>query len=285
MKVRKMVGPLLIVGIIITIIIYKIIFGANKEIDRYYRAAYENKYIYHALGGIEGKTYLNTISALDQSYKKGARFFETDINFTKDKKLVLAHGWSKSDYIKKLGVHYNADHPIPTLEEFKKFKIKNVYEPASFKDLVAYMKKHKDMYVMIDIGKRNYEKTKSLYLEIVEECEKDNNILQRFITGSHTKEMVKAIQDSYKFKLNNLYFSEIANQENDFKTINDFIKYCQQNNITSFSTSSDQFSKAVAKEFCDSKLISYIFTVNDKTEAKQYFKFGATIVGTDFLYD
>lgn len=47
--------------------------------------------IAHAGGGLAGKTYLNTLEALDQSIKLGYKFIEIDINSTRDSVYVLSH--------------------------------------------------------------------------------------------------------------------------------------------------------------------------------------------------
>ena len=52
----------------------------------------DNRYIMHALGGMDGKySYTNSIDALERTYAEGYRLFEVDVSFTSDNKLVLAH--------------------------------------------------------------------------------------------------------------------------------------------------------------------------------------------------
>ena len=64
----------------------------------------QSNYIRHALGGLDTYQYLNTIEALENSYKKGFRLFEVDVRFTSDDKLVLTHGWEEVDYIERMGI-------------------------------------------------------------------------------------------------------------------------------------------------------------------------------------
>lgn len=50
--------------------------------------------IAHAGGAVGGQTYSNSLEALDDSYGRGCRLFELDIQWTSDGKLVLLHDWS-----------------------------------------------------------------------------------------------------------------------------------------------------------------------------------------------
>lgn len=169
----------LIFIVIICIIIYKY---THEENLKYLNTVKKSSYMAHALGGIDGENYTNSQDALEKNYEKGVRLFEVDINLTADGKLVCVHGWKKSDYENKMGIEYNSDNNIMTYEEFKNVKIKGKYTTMGFDNLVDYMKKYKDIYVMIDIGKKSYEETKRIYSEILN-ITKDSSILNRFITG------------------------------------------------------------------------------------------------------
>ena len=56
------------------------------------------KTIAHALGGLDGNTYLNSEEVFLYYYEKGQRFFEADICFTKDKIAVISHDWNNVNY-------------------------------------------------------------------------------------------------------------------------------------------------------------------------------------------
>lgn len=81
-----------------------------------------------------------------------------------------------------MGIEYNSDSNIMTYEQFKNVKIKSKYTTMGFDNLVDYMKKYKDIYVMIDIGKKSYEETKKIYSQILNTT-RDNSVLNRLITG------------------------------------------------------------------------------------------------------
>ena len=96
----------------------------------------QSNYIRHALGGLDTYQYLNTIEALENSYKKGFRLFEVDVRFTSDDKLVLTHGWEEVDYIERMGISYDEQNSIPTYKEFMNYKIQGRYSATSFNDFV-----------------------------------------------------------------------------------------------------------------------------------------------------
>jgi arylsulfatase A-like enzyme len=50
-------------------------------------------FVAHAGGGIKGRSYTNSLEALDENYRRGFRFFELDFNWTSDNQLVCIHDW------------------------------------------------------------------------------------------------------------------------------------------------------------------------------------------------
>lgn len=59
----------------------------------------------HAMGGLDGKDYLNSIDGFYPAYEKGYRIFEMDILLTSDNVAVGKHrwGWNLSDPTTKKG--------------------------------------------------------------------------------------------------------------------------------------------------------------------------------------
>lgn len=134
--------------------------------NEYRETVASSSYMLHALGGDGPRTYLNSLEVAEHRYREGARLFEADVSLTADHKLVLAHGWSKHDYVSRYGLPYTADSPVPTHAEFKSWKIQGHYETADIQDFVLFMQDHSDAFVMIDIGNQEYEETKDIYTEL-----------------------------------------------------------------------------------------------------------------------
>lgn len=272
------------------------LFAINKQflmennLDKYRKTVQTQKYMMHALGGANGKnSYINSVEVLRELYMSGYRLYEVDINLTSDDKAVLVHGWSKADYEKRIGiVNYDINaidskgKYIPTFNNFMNFQIQGKYAASSFQELVDFMKSAKDMFVMIDIGRRTYDETKHIY-EVLVSATADDQILKRFIVGGHTKDMISAVRDTYDFELYNLYLASEDKREADWLEIKGFINYCHENGISSFSVSSKVYDKEIAGLMDESDLICYVFTVNSISEEEKFRKLGVEIVGTDFL--
>lgn len=112
------------------------------------------EYNAHALGNYRGHTMTNSKEALENSYKTGFRFFETDIQRTSDGHFVAYHLWTKAD-ADNLHIQYNAQQPVPDLKTFLNYRyLTNVFPagltPLTLEDIFDFMKKHGDVTVMFD---------------------------------------------------------------------------------------------------------------------------------------
>lgn len=259
----------------------------------YLRTVKRNRYIMHALGGVEKTySYTNSVDALALSYQEGYRLFEVDVNYTLDGKLVLVHGWKKKDYNERIGME-NCNQKIlkkekmyiPSYKNYMKFRIQGHFQASDFAGLLRFMKTHKDMYVMLDIGSKNYEETVKIYSDIVETAKKEDaeKVLKRLIVGGHTREMMDAVRSVYDFRLFNFYFAKDEKREAEVFTPEDFILYCKENHFQSFSIDSGVFTDEIAEKMKNSGLIIYVFAINDEEVAQQFLEKGATVIGTDFL--
>ncbi|OKP81736.1 hypothetical protein A3844_25475 [Paenibacillus helianthi] len=53
-----------------------------------------HRIVAHAMGGINGHTYTNTLEAFAANYEQGSRIFEADLLLTTDEQLVARHEWT-----------------------------------------------------------------------------------------------------------------------------------------------------------------------------------------------
>lgn len=104
------------------------------------------QYIAHAAGEASWYRYTNSLEALDNSYGKNFRYFEIDLETTKDGKIVLLHDW---DYSMKH--FYKTEEKIYTLEEFKKLTLRDNLTKMTWDDLAAWMKEHPSAYIITDV--------------------------------------------------------------------------------------------------------------------------------------
>lgn len=290
---RIIIGLVLVLAVLCGIIYWcgKNSVSKEKIMKNYRSTLADSRYMLHALGGMNGTdSYTNSIDALEKNYADGYRLFEVDVNLTSDHKVVLVHGWNKKDYKQRIGMeNYNQEKAdekgryVPDYDEFMQFRIMGKYKASSFGELMDFMRKHRDMYVMIDVGNRTYDDTCDIYQAMVDAADSDDRVLQRLIVGGHTKDMISAVKSTYDFSLYNLYFAAESKREPDLTAPEDFIAYCDENDITSFSVAGSVYTQEVASVLDKSDLICYVFTVNDAAEAEKFFNMGVEITGTDFL--
>lgn len=171
---------------IILIICFGVFYYNYFNLRDYKQTIENSSYIVHGLGGIDGQACTNSEEALQASYNNGLKLFKVDVEMTLDGKLVCVHGWSKTDYEDRLGMQYNEENSIKSYDELLSKKIKDKYTSMRFEDLVSFMEEHKDIYVMIDLGRKDYEETKQIYQEILKITD-NRKILNRMITGRADK--------------------------------------------------------------------------------------------------
>ena len=216
----------------------------EQAVDDYLALIERTDYCAHALGGIDGSRYTNSLEALWRSYEGGARLFEADIHLTSDGRAVLVHGFAKNDYLKRIGAEYypekykkSGEDYIPAYDEFMSWRIQGRYQPLDMAMLADFINAHPDTYVLADVWAQDYEGTKAVYTAICEDCGYDEPVLSHIIGGGHTQDMIRAVKEVYDFPLLNLYYSD--EMINDDFSPQDFIDYCKQEGVISYSCSDE----------------------------------------------
>ena len=109
---------------------------------------YQDYFIAHAGGNIDGINYTNCLEALDLSYSKGCKLFELDLMVTSDGKYVAAHDW---EHYKKITGYLGIidDKPL-TEEEFLSLKIHGKYTPMNMDRINLWFQNHRDAILVTD---------------------------------------------------------------------------------------------------------------------------------------
>ena len=94
--------------------------------------------IAHAGGGLDGKTYTNSIAALDASYARGFRTFEVDFLRTWDDVFVCGHDWGRLGGARLLA------------ENFELVRSRMDPKPCTLDELVAWVEAHPDASLVSD---------------------------------------------------------------------------------------------------------------------------------------
>ncbi|MGB5834767.1 MAG: hypothetical protein WBG92_22665, partial [Thiohalocapsa sp.] len=106
--------------------------------------------IAHAGGGIDGKTYSNSIAALDRNLAAGFRWFELDFQWTADGELVCGHDWGATMQ-RNYGLSF--DGP-PTRAEFDRVMKGRSDLPCTIETLRQWLDRHSEARIVTDFKAR-----------------------------------------------------------------------------------------------------------------------------------
>lgn len=244
--------------------------------------AWENyRTIAHALGGLDGKNYLNSKESFIESYEKGCRLFEVDLVRTSDQVWVCRHSWNQS-----LGQWEEEGKKILTADEFLNAPIYGKYTPMSFRDLLILLKDYPDAFVLLDSKQysiRNYSKTiedYAEYLEIAAEADAKES-LDQIIPEIYNEAMFPGTALAYRFPS---YIYSLW-QEYTIEEIYEIGDFCQEKGIPAVTVYDEYWTEEIQNIFDSRKILVYVYTVNDFDKAAYYMENGAAGICTDTLLE
>ncbi|WAW15518.1 stalk domain-containing protein [Peptostreptococcus equinus] len=238
----------------------------------------QNKFIAHALGGVDGFKYTNTKEAMESSYNKGIRVLEGDLTMTSDGKLVLCHSFSK-EYLKAYKLPENWSSEKPTQKKFLSEKIKGKYTTLSFEDIANYMKEHKDVYFVVDLKDNSTSNVNKSYKELLRVGKNvDTEILKRIIPQINNSHMYKPIMNIYNFK--SMIYTIYDKNE---KEISKAIDFSFEHGIKILSINNANISKDLQDKINNTGMGIYMFNYNNEQEISNFKYPFIRGVYTDFL--
>lgn len=240
--------------------------------------------IAHALGGVDGHTYTNSLEAFTRSYALGIRRFEADVSLTRDGVPVLVHGWAKKTYERLGWEHrYNKQRQVMTLDEFVAEPILGQYTALTFADLVDLMQQYPDIVVMLDARDISGSETARLYREILAATDGLPEVRSRLIPGGYRPEMVAAIRALHPFSAIDIYWHAEGDRTPGLETAEAFAEWCRSNGVGIISISIGNYIDAEAQVFMDAGLQVFVFSSEDAAEVVALLSKGVAVVGTDSL--
>lgn len=151
----------------------------------------------HAMGGINGYDYTNSLEAFLSHYEQGTRVFEVDLQMTTDGKFALVHEWDQyhSELIESDG-GWSVDSQF-----FKEHLIHGEYTPLLLDDLIELMQEYCDVYWIIDSKTFDESSASSFYNNFIDQVSAiDASLLRRFIPQAYSPEIYTVIEQTGKFK-------------------------------------------------------------------------------------
>ena len=239
----------------------------------------DHRTIAHALGGLDGKTYLNSREGFLSMYAQGVRLFELDLSRTSDGVWVCRHNWNDP-----MGQWEGNEKKVLSEKEFTENKIYGKYTPMTLEDFFLLLRDHPDAFVMIDSKQyslRNYQKTLEDYCDYVETARAAGagDVLNQIIPEIYSEAMFAGTAMIYSFPS---YIYSLW-QEYSTEDLERIASFCREKGIPAATVYWKYWSEEKEKIFEKEGISLYVYTLNDRNQAREYIAEGAEGICTDFL--
>nr|WP_302465942.1 phosphatidylinositol-specific phospholipase C/glycerophosphodiester phosphodiesterase family protein [uncultured Blautia sp.] len=228
---------------------------------------------------MDGKDYLNSREGFLFMYEQGVRLFELDLSRTSDGVWVCRHNWNDS-----MGQWDGNGKKVLTEEEFRQSKIYGKYTPMTLEDFFLLLKDYPDAYVLIDSKQyslRNYQRTLEDYSDYVEIARNAGagETLDQIIPEIYNEAMFPGTAMIYSFPS---YVYSLW-QEYSVEELEHIASFCKEKGIPAATVYWEYWSEETEKIFEKNGISLYVYTVNDRDQARRYISQGAEGICTDFL--
>jgi len=244
--------------------------SSEGEYEFDYSWVNEKTLIAHALGGIDGESYTNSMEALELAYDNGIRVFEGDFQYL-DGHTVLMH--NMRDVYELTGM----DISEITYESFMDSKLFGKYTAMDIDEIVRYLSTHRDAYFMTD-SKYLTNPYSSCVLStfVVKAMEYDQTVLDRVIIQIYSQEMLDEVMDIYPFK--SVVYTLYASSD----TPEEAMQFCLRSGVKAITMPESYVEKEVISRLDAVGIYSMTHTINDVDKINELFAYGVDVVYTDF---
>lgn len=233
----------------------------------------EKTFIAHALGGIEGHKYTNSVEALEQRLAQGVRFLEVDLSFTADGDLVCFH----TKHERHLGIKT----PVTELStaEFLSHRYDGKFTLMDLETLLQRLASMPDTYLITDC-KHDFKGCMEEVLDTAESV--DPQLVGRIIPQFYTVdqwldlERMEDIHGPFATVILTLYRTEI-----DDDTV---LEVASRRSVPVITMSRKRFSATLVNRLAAEGIDSLIHTVNRPDEIFRYIELGARGVYSDRFF-
>ncbi len=253
-----------------------------RDIISYKPGRFALERIAHAGGGYDGKTYTNSLDALDANKDKFT-LFEIDFEWTADRQLVCIHDWDGHAQ-QVFGQSYD---PAPTLAEFESLvAAQKDFKNCTLKTLAAWLERNPGKKIVTDIKNDNIEGLTYI-------AKHYPGFAERFVPQIYQPGEYKVAQDiGYRDIIFTLY--KFKGDQDDIiravETIKPYAVTVSKRKIrTKFEhvladAGINSFPPRLVRKLTTLGIPVYVHTVNVADEWDAYKKSGVTEIYTDWLY-
>ena len=231
----------------------------------------KEKLIIHALGEYNQTKYTNSLEALNYWYfKENMTVLEVDFYLTKDNHIILAHDFKHSKR-------------IPTLDEFKnKMRTRGNLTTMNFEDLVIFMEKNKNLYIITDTKYTDLRSIKIEFDEMTKILNYHKGVNERFIIQIYNEKMflfLKKKNYPFSFFIFTLYLR--WDESNNLDDLENIFRFCKKNKIRGIIMFHYLFGNSISNLSKKYSVPIYLHTVNNLKKIDEYFKKGIKGIMTD----
>nr|AFK65266.1 hypothetical protein [Paenibacillus mucilaginosus K02] len=235
--------------------------------------------IAHAMGGIDGVDYTNSLEAFKENYAKGQRVFEADFSLTEDGQLAARHDW-----LPYLAAKFQQDIPEEkldaplTMAEFKSYPILRKYTPLSMEDVAYLLKLYPDVYLVTDTKETDPKIVQQQFTLIRDAVNKvDPKIVDRIVPELYSPSMIAQVRSIIPFPnyIYSLYLSELEPEE--------ITEYVKTHGIRVVAMPTERATPEFIAALKEAGAVAYVHSLNEPNEVKDYLDMGVNGVYTDFL--
>lgn len=237
---------------------------------------FSNALMAHSFGGMNGKTYHNTMAALKHGIKQGYRYFEVDLSYTTDKRLVLCHGWSKSN-CEHTGFDYQEDFKNMTYDRIMAMKVHG-HKIMDARKFYSFVKRHPKYYFEIDFHPVTGNEMKERIHSLLEDFEYDESALDRLLIQAYNKKMYEDIDSVYHFK----HYQYLVGKH--IQKLDELITYSLDQGICVLAMRTNLAKPEFVRKIRNAGLYVMCYTVNSDLEvANTLLNNGVNTLCTDFI--
>lgn len=230
-------------------------------------------YIAHAMGGIDGNTYTNSLEAFEHNYALGHRVFEVDFGLTQDYQLVAVHDenlWRKMADVPE-------EEPF-THDAFMTYPPMGIYTPLDHRDVIDLMAQYPDMYIVTDTKDTDFVHVHLAFTQLAAYANSvDPTILDRIIPQIYHEEMLEWIMDIHPFR------SVIYTLYQTSWTPDRVYEFCAKSGVRFITMHMDWVKQSTTDLWSQLGVNIAAHTCNSEDKAQALFDKGVDRIYTDFI--
>jgi len=226
-----------------------------------YSWAEPNRLVAHAMGGINGQDYTNSLEAWESNYQRGYRVFEVDLRVLSDATLVCSH--SQPNEL--------------TVGEYEATRTVGGYTPLTVTNLAQLMARYPDAWVMTDVKPGGLPEHEKILRTLQSAVSSDPTSRSRIIVQTYSEGDCMVAR---KLGLENIVYTLYRQKPEDFPRGIDF---AANNNIRFVAMPKEAVTRDLVRQAELRHLWVGVHTVNTEAERLEYERLGVTHLYSDFL--